>query len=411
MKYVIIGNSIAAVGCVEGIRRRDPDSPITIVGKEPYSVYSRPLISYLLKGATDEQRMKYRPDSFYADNGVSLRAGRTAERLDPQKKLVYLDGGEALPYDRLLVATGSVPFVPPMAGLDAVRDKCSFMTLDDAHALAKLLAPDKEVLILGAGLIGLKCAEGIVARVKKVTCVDLAPRILPSVLDEEGAAMVQRHLEAHGLSFRLGDAVERFENGDTAVLRSGASLRFDILVVAVGVRACTGLVQDAGGAVARGIRTDDHCRTTLPDVYAAGDCCESHDITIDADRVLALLPNAYMGGEIAGLNMAGGDKAFDFAMPLNAVGFFGLSITTAGDCSAGETYIVRGERSYKKLVWRDDLLRGFILVGNIERAGIYTSLVRRRTPLSSVDFDLIKDKPQLMAFTKEVRAQELGGKK
>lgn len=409
MNYVIIGNSIAAVGCIEAIRRLDPDSPITVVGSETHHVYSRPLISYLLKGATDRERMKYRPDSFYADNRVAALLGKTATRIDPRGKTVTVEDGKILPYDKLLVATGSVPFVPPMEGLDAVKSKTSFMTLDDAARLEGMLGPQKRVLILGAGLIGLKCAEGIAGRVGSVTLVDLAPRVLPSVLDEKGAALVHAHLEQHGLSFRLGDAVESFCGGNTAVLKSGAQLEFDVLVVAVGVRPCVQLVKDAGGEVGRGIAVDAHCQTSLPDVYAAGDCCECYDITADQRRVLAVLPNAYMGGETAGTNMAGGEAVFDAAMPLNAVGFFGLSMTTAGNCAEGETYVVEDGCSYKKLVWHDDLLRGFILIGNVERAGIYTSLIRRKTPLSSIDFDLIKDKPQLMAFTKEVRRLELGG--
>ena len=336
MKYVIIGNSAAAVGCIEGIRQEDRTGPITVVTDEPYHTYSRPLISYLLLGKTDEERMKYRPDGFYEENGVTLLAGKRAEKIDPESKTVLLDDGQALSYDKLLVAAGSRPFVPPIKGLDGVENAFTFMTLDSAKALEKALGPDKRVLILGAGLIGLKCAEGIAGRVGSLTVADLADHILPSILDSEAAAMVQRHIEDHGVSFLLGDGVDSFE-GNTAVLKSGKKVPFDLLVICVGVRPNTSLVSEAGGEVARGIRVDPGCATTIPDVYAAGDCTESFDVSSGQQRILALLPNAYMQGRCAGTNMAGGEAVYDHAIPMNAIGFFGYHVLTAGTYT-GEIY-------------------------------------------------------------------------
>jgi NAD(P)H-nitrite reductase large subunit len=161
--------------------------------------------------------------------------------------------------------------------------------------------------------------------------------------------------------------------------------------------------------VNRGVVTDDYCRTTLPDIYAAGDCAESYDITAEESRVLALLPNAYMQGECAGINMAGGEKQYTKAIPMNAIGFFGLHIITAGSYT-GMEYISKGENSYKKLITKDGLLKGYILVGDVARAGIYTALIKEQKPLNSIDFDLIKDKPQLMAFSRVEREKMLGGK-
>ena len=127
--------------------------------------------------------MKYRPDSFYKDNGCTLLTGKTVVSIDPKGKSVLLDNGEKIPYDKLLVATGSCPFIPPIEGLERVTKKFTFMSLDDAKALKKTLSPESKVMIMGAGLIGLKCAEGIAHLVKSITVVDLADRILPSVLD------------------------------------------------------------------------------------------------------------------------------------------------------------------------------------------------------------------------------------
>ena len=405
MRYVIIGNSAAAVGCIEGIRQLDKGGSVTVISSEPYHTYSRPLISYLLWGKTTEEGMKYRPDGFYEQNGCRALLGRAAVGIDPKKKQVTLDGGETLPYDKLLVAAGSRPFVPPMEGLDGVKNSFTFMSLDDARALGEALRPDSRVLVVGAGLIGLKCVEGIRDRVGEVTVADLAGRILPSVLDEAGAALMQRHIESHGVRFLLGDSVAAFE-GNTARMKSGASVEFDILVTAVGVRPNTELVKEAGGLVRKGIVIDEYGRTSLPDVYAAGDCTESHDITVDENRILALMPAAYMQGECAGLHMAGGERPYDKAIPMNAAGFFGLHMITAGSY-VGEGRVIPQKEGYKRLFFEDGVLKGYILIGNVERAGIYTSLIRERTPLSSIDFELIQEKPQLMAFSRKDRAAVL----
>ena len=407
MHYVVIGNSAAAIGCVEGIRSVDTNGKITLISNEPYHTYSRPLISYLLSGRTDERRMKYRPDDFYQKNHCTTRFGVSATAVDAEAKTVSLSDEEVLHYDRLLIATGSRPFIPPIDGLEQVKESFSFLSLDDAKALEAALTPKSRVLIVGAGLIGLKCAEGIQGRVKSITVVDLADRILPSILDEKGAVLVQRHIEKQGIKFYLSDGVVRFA-GHTALLKSGESVDFDILVIAVGVRPNTELAAQAGALVNRGIVTGPACQTSLQDVYAAGDCSESYDITTGTNRILALLPNAYMQGETAGIHMAGGSAAYEKAIPMNAIGFFGLHMITAGNYD-GEEYVEETQNSYKRLITKDNRLKGFILIGNIARAGIYTSLIREQNPLDEINYDLIKEKPQLMAFAASERAAKLGG--
>ncbi|MDR2670589.1 MAG: FAD-dependent oxidoreductase [Oscillospiraceae bacterium] len=407
-QYVIIGNSAAAIGCVEGIRQLDKAGAVTIVSREPHHTYSRPLISYLLGGKTDRQRMRYRDADFYETHGVRPLLGHTALSLDPAQKTVALDDGQVLPYDKLLVATGSVPFVPPMEGLDLVSKKFTFLSLDDADALADAVTADSRVLIVGAGLIGLKCAEGLSGRAGSLTVVDLAPQILPSVLDERAAALVQAHIERQGVRLLLSVSAARFEDG-AAHLTDGSTVPFDVLVLAVGVRPNVSPAREAGATAGRGLITDEYMRTNLPDVYAAGDCTESFDITSGERKPLALLPNAYLQGETAGLHMAGGGKPFCTAMPMNAVGFWDLHIVSAGSYT-GNAYVQCEEGHYRKLVCRDNLLQGFILIGDVLRAGIYTALIRDRVPLDTIDFELIKDKPGLIAFSRRDRQKKLGVK-
>ena len=408
--YVIVGNSAAAIGCVEGIRQVDTKGSILIVSDEPHHTYSRPLISYLLWGKTDRQRMKYRPDSFYEDNKVDTLFGVKATALHPEEHTLELDNGETVTYGKLLLATGSRPFIPPMEGLDQVEKKFTFMTLNDALALEEAITPDSKVLIVGAGLIGLKCAEGIFEKVASLTVVDLANRILPSILDEEGSKLVQEYIEKKGVKFYLSDSVAKFEDG-MARLNSGAEVEYDVVVIAVGVRPNVELAQQAGIDVNRGILTDVHCATSAADVYAAGDCTVSHNIASDQDQILALLPNAYMQGETAGVEMAGGEANYDKAIPMNAMGMLGLHMITAGVYD-GEVYKEQNCEGYKKLFVKDGKLKGYILIGDvIKRAGIYTSLIREQTPLDEIDFDLIKHSPQLMAFAKKERKVKLAGAK
>jgi NAD(P)H-nitrite reductase large subunit len=408
MNYVIIGNSTAGIGTVEGIRKHDKLGEIIIISNEKHHTYSRPLISYLLYGKTTEEKMKYRKDSFYEDNNAKLVFGNVLS-IDDKKKTVNLENGESISYDKLLVGAGSKPFVPPMQGLESVKNKFTFMSLDDAKALEAIITSETRVLIIGAGLIGLKAAEGLSKRVASITVVDMATRVLPSILDEEGSKIVEDHLVKSNIKCILGTTTkELFE--EKAILSNGDEINFDVLIVAVGVRPNTELIKDIGGQVNRGIQINTKCETSINDIYSAGDCTESYDITTGENKILAILPNAYMQGEVAGINMAGGNKEYTNAIPMNAMSILGLHMITAGSYD-GEQIITKAENSYKKLVVRDGLLVGYIMIGEVNRAGIYTSLIRDKVQLDSVDFEVLKNKPQLIAFSKQVRMQKLGGVK
>jgi NADPH-dependent 2,4-dienoyl-CoA reductase/sulfur reductase-like enzyme len=221
--------------------------------------------------------------------------GKRASGIDAEKKTVKLSEGGDVPYDRLLIATGSRPFIPHIEGYEAACGKTTFMSLDDAEKLERMIDKDSRVLIIGAGLIGLKCAEGLYGRVKSITVVDLADRVLPSILDSEGSRIVRERLESKGIKLLLGESADNVKDG-VATLKSGVGLGFDVMVMAAGVRPNTEIFE---GEKRKGIVTNNRCETSVPDVYAAGDCTESFDITTGGNRIMALLPNAYMQGECA----------------------------------------------------------------------------------------------------------------
>lgn len=406
-EYVIIGNGVAAVGCIEGIRSTDKESKITVVSEENHAVYGRPLISYYLQKKTDKDRMNYRSDSFYDDMGCNVLYGKKAISIDTENKTVTLTDGEKLPFTSVCVATGSSSFVPPFEGLETVEKKFSFMTMDDTLALEAAVSKDTRVLIVGAGLIGLKCAEGLRAVTEHITVCDLADRVLSSILDSECAAMMQEKLEENGITFMLADSVSKFD-GCRATMQSGRNVDFDVLVLAVGVRANTALVKNIGGDVNRGIIVNTKMETSVPSVYAAGDCTEGDDISSGTKKVLALLPNAYMQGHTAGVNMAGGEEVYDRAIPMNSIGFFGLHAMTAG-CYDGECIEEKSDGKLKRFYVKDDRLVGFMLIGETERAGIYTSLIREKTPLSEIDFDLLMKISTSAVFSSEIRRKKFGG--
>lgn len=365
-QYVVIGNGVAAVGCIEGIRKEDAAGKIIVISEEPHPVYCRPLISYYLEGKTNLEKMAYRDKNFYERMECEVLYGKKAVQIDPSTKQIALNDDTVIPYDKLCIATGSSPFVPPFTGLESVEQKHSFMTIDDMLELEASINENSDVLIVGAGLIGLKCAEGLKDRVSSITICDLADRVLSSILDADCAAIMQKHLEQNGINFMLNDSAISFDK-NTAFMKSGKTVRFDVLVLAVGVRANTSLIKGIGGEVNRGILISNKMETSIPDIYAAGDCTEGEDISFHDKRVLAILPNAYMQGNCAGINMAGGSSVFDKGIPMNSIGFFGLHAMTAGSYYTAEQgcelYEEKSEGTLKRLFTSGDYLTGFILIG------------------------------------------------
>jgi NAD(P)H-nitrite reductase large subunit len=417
MRHVIIGNSAAAIGCVEGIRRYDQECSITIVADEPHATYSRPLISYLLGGLVDESRMGYRPSDFYEKQRVETLLGVEVTHVFPERHGLSLAGGGTLAFDRLLIATGGKPFVPPISGAD-LQGVFTFVKWQEARQIARFIEETgaRSAVVIGAGLIGLKTIEALLARGIKVTVVELADRVLSTIFDSTGSRLADLILRREGVEVKtkttVSEIVGRGGRVDHVVLQDGERVNCDLVVFAIGVRPNTGLIPaNAGIEVGRGIRVDAHMRTTAADVYAAGDCVEAYDKLMDSYRPLPIWPLAYRQGHVAGCNMAGYRRAYDGGFPMNAISVCDVPTISVGIIEPpddGDRYEIlddydREKLTYKKLVLRGHRLVGALFINEIDRAGIYTGLIRDQVDISQFKDHLLSGSFGLISLPKDYR--------
>lgn len=416
MHYVIVGNSAAAIGAVEGIRSVDPNGRITLFSDEPFHTYSRPLISYYLFGKVTEEKMYYRPLDFYQRQSVEARLGTKVSSLALDEKAVVLESGEKVAYDRLILATGGKPILPPMPGRE-LEGVSSFLKWEDVKGLEKTLFPGVRTVVIGAGLIGLKAAEALVKRGAEVTVVELANRVLSAILDESAAGMVQQSLEEHGVTFFLENTVSEILGTDGKVsgvrLQNGTVCACDRVVIAIGVSPNADLARGTEITVNRGVVVDEALQTSVAGVYAAGDVAEGYDVLYRQKRVLPILPNAYKQGFAAGVNGAGGRMSYRGSFAMNSIGFFDLPMITAGIVKPeGEEFTTlltldAKQRRYKKIVLREGKIVGFIALNQIDRAGILTGLMDQEVDVTQFQDDLLREDFGYVYFSKEYRQQQL----
>lgn len=416
MKYVIIGASAAGLATAEAIRQNDKAGEITVLTEEAYMPYSRPSISYYLKGKVKESDMALRKNSFYKANAIDVITNSKVTAIDRDKKVVKV-GRKTYPYDKLCIATGSVPFVPPMENVKGKSNALTFLDLTMTKEVKKLANSKTRAVVIGAGLIGMKAAEGLVKVCKSVDVVELAPRVLPSILDANSAKQVKKHLENNNIKFHLENtvvkAVSKGKEITAVVLKDGKKLPCDLLILAVGVRPQTQLAVDAGLKVDRGIITDTQTmQTSDKDIYAAGDCTVSEDMLDGSKKIIALWPNAVQQGTVAGSQMAGGDLVTGGTYSVNAIDFFGLRICTCGLINAtGEQYTDKTKAdgdSYKRLIFQGNKLVGYVLINSSQNAGIYTNLISQKVSLDAIQGDIM-DTPSMFMFDKETRTSKLRG--
>jgi len=415
VKYCIIGNSAAAVGAVEAIRKNDMENTITIVSNEPYHVYSRPLIPYLLSGRMPEEKMYYREKVFYEKNGVSPILGKKVIRVDVKKRRIKLEDNSTLEYDRLLLATGSKPITLGVKGLE--KDGASTFTSynDVKKILGKIREGSSKALIVGASLIGLKAAESLNQLGLDVTVVVRGPRVLRRIVDEASSKIIENHLTQKGINIITKSTVKKIVGKKVvkaAVLADGRKVECELVVIAVGVQPNTDLAKNAGIKINNGIAVNNQMGTNIKWIYAAGDAVETYDLLSGINRMIPIWPNAYRQGFVAGSNMAGFSLRYLGGFNMNSIELFGLSTISMGlvnpPNSSYETLTrLNGEREYKKLVLKDNIIVGAIFTGCIDRAGIITGLIKDKINVENFKDATLEDSFGYTSFPKELRRERL----
>lgn len=414
MSYVIIGNSTAAIGAIESIRKYDRTTSITLVSDEPWHTYSRPLISYYLGGKVKEENMIYRPLDFYTNNNVETLLGVKAVKVDFEGKTVTLENGKTLNYSRLLIATGGKPFVPPMEGLGK-KKIFNFIKFDDVKEIEKVAVKGSRAVVVGASFSGLKAVEALVKRGVDITVIDIMSRIMPRVLDDTAAGIARTRLEENGVKVLLGNTVDKILGDDTAtgvLLKDGTQIDCDFIILAIGVRCNTDLVKDTGIKLNRGIVVDDHMRTSIPGVYAAGDVAEGYNFIEDKMMEIAIIPNAYNQGETAGANMAGVDRSFNQGFIMNSMPLLDLPIISAGASEEREgleviKISIPEKNVYKKFYISGNKLVGFLLITDVDRAGIYTDMIRNGSDISAFKDKIGTENFGFKDLPKQVRKEKM----
>ncbi|MTI83840.1 MAG: NAD(P)/FAD-dependent oxidoreductase [Firmicutes bacterium] len=416
--YLIIGNSAGAVGCIEGLRTVDKNGTIAVVSEESHHVYSRALIPYYLDGKVNKENMHYRPQDFYQRAGVTLFSGQRASEVHFDTKEVVMAGGERLGYEKLLLATGGKPIVPPIPGLDK-SNVFTFLSMDDVLKIEKSLAGAKDAVVLGGGVIGLMAAEVLKKKGLNVHVLELAPRVLAPVIDETASDIVESSFKEVGVEIATNNTIQEIhgqETVDKIVLKDGTVLSCDLLVVGVGVSPRVDLVANTAIKIERGIVVDQKMQTSVPDVYACGDCASIYDFITGENRPLPLWPNAYSGGRVAAFNMAGKSRYYTWGTGMNSMHFFDTNIINAGMNVSEEndqnleiiTKVEKEKRIYRKFVINEQgHIKGFALIGEVARAGILLNLIRSKVDVRPFKQKLLEEDFGYAHMHEELRWQLL----
>ena len=422
-KYLIIGNSTAGVAAVETIRDVDGTGTVAVVSEEEIFNYSKPLISYYLGGRIDEKRMPFRDIHFYERNDVKLLLGRKAKEIDVDSRRVFLSDGTSLHFEKLLIATGGKPIIPPIEGLSKVKEGVfTFTRFSDAKDIIDYVQKNdiETATVLGAGLIGLKATEGLVERGIKVTIVELADRVLANTLDREASAILERSLGNWGCKVIKEDTVSKVVGSHgrikEVVLRSGRNVPSSLLIIAIGVRPNLELVEDTPINYDRGIIVDEYMQTNVDGIYAAGDVAQGKDFLTQGNSVIAIWPVAFRQGKIAGWNMAGRRVAYEGLFAMNSVELAGVPTISFGITNPPEdgNYEILSKKDedagfYRKVVLKDNRIVGAIFLGKIERAGIFSGLIKDGLDVSSFKEELLSDDFGLLVLPAEYRKHMVTG--
>lgn len=379
--YVIIGTGAAGMAAAERLRLLKPDIPIQMMSIDEYS-HSRCMLHKYLGGERDEKGLSFVAEDFFEKKQIMWGRGQTAKAIDPKERRVIMEQGYQ-PYEKLLIATGSVYGIPPIPGFRTAANVFGFRDLSDAvkmnEAIGELHA--KHVFIVGSGLVGLDVACALLERGIRVTIAEMADRVMPLQTDAVSAKAYQDLFEKAGAQFRLGigasGSVVDDANRITAVeLSNGEKIPCDFVVCAAGVRPNTAFLDGSGLAVERGIVVDEYLQTSAPHIYAAG----------DVTALSGIWPNAMDQGRIAAANMCGQRQKYtDTFCIKNTVNFFGLAMLSVGEVEPKEDSLIftrECRNAYQKVIVRDGRVKGVQIQGDISHSGFWQYLIKNQIDIS-----------------------------
>ena len=403
MKYVIIGSSAAGVNAVRELRKYDQEGEIVLVSKDQ-NIYSRCILHQYLSGERTLERLNFAEPDFAALYRVNWMKGREAVGLRPADHILVLDGNEELSYDRLLVATGSHTFIPPIKGLAEAENYTGFRNIDDIEVLKEVPKKAGHIVVLGSGLIGIDCATGFLHMGVRVTLVDFAGWLLNKQLDARAAQTYIDAFREQGVEQYYGVGVDEVRtDGNHQIyeiaLSDGTVLPCDYFVVTAGVRSNVEFLQDSGLELSKfGLVYDGHGRTSDPDVFGAG----------DVSGLSPIWPVAVKEGMVAAANMAGQNrKMTDFFASKSTMSFLGIhtmsigTVTPPDDSYRVDVYDKNGV--YKKVVSKDGVIVGALLQGDLAYGGVLQQMIARKIdvtrvkkPLFEIDYsDFFHEKANL----------------
>ncbi len=404
MKHIIIGNGGAGIRAAEAIRLRDAEAAITIIDNEPYRSYYRMMLPDFISGWKEQDSVYAVPETYYSDKRIEFLPDTHVSAVDGAASIVTLASGEILPFDSLLIASGAHARMIDAPGTD-LEGVVTLRTMDDALNILKQCEGASGAVTLGGGLLGVELARCFRERGLASHYLIREDRFWPQMLDAAGSGIVERLLSRKEVMLATEETITeiRGSGGKVAavVTSKGRELEAQVVGISVGVTPRIDYLQGSGLELNLGIRVDDHMRTNVPNVFAAGDVAEAFDVVHQEHRINTSYMNARRQGEVAGINMAGGDEAQAGTIPFNLIRIYGLSVTCMGlSLPPDEGYDVftgpypEGDQ-YKKLVLKDDVLVGATLIGDVKEATKLEELIKKgvkvgegKEKLMGGDFDL-----------------------
>ncbi len=386
MKYLIAGGWTAGTAAAQHLRKLDSSSVITIVDAEPVSYYPRPDLIDYLAGRKSRDQLFVHAISWYGENRITLISGRRITHIHATEHQVVVDDGTVLSYDRLLLATGASPFVPPLPGADQAG-VFTLRTLSDADTLLAHIVPGATVVVVGGGVLGLEAARSLVEQGMKATVIEFAGRLLPNQLDERSAEMLMEHLRSLGITTLVGAESQEIvlgERGAAGVLLKDSRLaQGEFVLLSTGVRPNVTVAREAGIATGRGVQVDGSMQTSAPDVYAAGDVIEHRG------RVYGIIPPCLEQAGVAAQNMVSpGTATYEGSIMSSSLKTCGIDVLSMGNVNPTQEQHVQviqaqGQQTYRKVVLENGIIVGIILYGTTNGAQQLQQAMRSHTNVAT----------------------------